>query len=402
MNNLIKGLLLAYGVILLSSPAYAMPKALKTKVTQFENNLISKMKWGKSQPRHWHINARLYAHRVPGASVAIIENYQVVWASGYGTKQVNKSEPVDSATLFSVGSVSKMVNAALILRLVAEEQLSLDTNINQYLTRWQVKDNHHTKKQPVTLRTILSHTAGFNVHGFPDFKPGARLPTVLQTLEGKSPARHGRVKVTFEPGTEMDYSGGGITVSQLAVTDTTGLSYVDAAAKYVFAPLNMTRSTFQNPVPATMGNIAHAHNGSGHPSAQPRGWEAMPEMAASGLWTSADDLAKFVIALMQSYKTEDGFLPQSIAHDMMTKENHSWYGLGPRINGEGDTLVFHHGGANNSYRAWIEGHINSGNGIVILTNGTNGHFVHMEMRRAAQEAFGWTITSGEGFEEPDL
>jgi CubicO group peptidase (beta-lactamase class C family) len=285
---------------------------------------------------------------------------------------------------------------------VEEGTLQLDTDVNEHLKSWKVPQNRHTRKHPATRRTILSHTAGFNIHGFADFQPGAQLPSVLDTLNGRSPARHRAVRVTFLPGSGMDYSGGGTTVSQLAVSDSTGLNYVEAARRLVFAPLKMTRSTFENPLPGSINNVAHAHDDDGDPATRDRGWEAMPEMAASGLWTNADDLAKFVISLIESYRSEDGFISASLAKDMMSREQNSWYGLGPRINGKDETLVFHHGGANDSYRAWIEGHLNTGDGIVVLTNGTNGHFIYQEIRRSAQEAFGWRIKSGDGFEEPDL
>ena len=196
-------------------------------------------------------------------------------------------------------------------------------------------------------------TAGFNVHGFADYRPGQSLPDTVQILEGSGPAKNDRVRLTFTPGDHMDYSGGGITVSQLVVEDVTGMPYEDAARKYVFEPLGMNRSTFVNPLPASHGNIANAHDGNGRPAAPPRGWEAMPEQAASGLWTSARDLATFVLALLDD--SDDAFLPPDLREDMLTRVPQSWHGLGPRLNGEGETRVFHHGGANNSYRARIEG-----------------------------------------------
>lgn len=372
------------------------------QIKAFEQGVVSRWEFGRNSPQQHSIESRLRAHQVPGAAVGIIKNGKVVHAKGYGQRMVNKDTPVDANTLFSVGSVSKMANAALILKLVEEKQLDLDSEVNQYLKSWKVPQNRYTRKLPVTLRTILSHSAGFNIHGFADFQPGARLPSVLDTLYGRSPALHRPVLVTFLPGSAMDYSGGGITVSQLVATDKTGLNYPELTRRLVFAPLNMNRSTFQNPLPAFTKNVAHAHDEDGRPATRERGWEAMPEMAASGLWTSASDLAGFVVALIQSYRSNHGFIEQSLAQDMMNRENNSWYGLGPRINGEGETLVFHHGGANNSYRAWIEGHLTTGDGIVVLTNGTNGHFIHQEIRRAAQQAFGWQIKSDGGFEEPVL
>ncbi|MEO1201892.1 MAG: serine hydrolase domain-containing protein [Pseudomonadota bacterium] len=367
-------------------------------VVAFETGLIDRMQRGEEHaPRHT-IEARLAHYGVPGAAVAIFEDGEIVWQRGYGTRLAGADEPVNADTVFSVGSISKMVNAALVLRLVAEGRLDLDTDVNEYLESWQVPESLYSRDEAVTLRRILAHTAGFNVHGFADYQPGEPLPTTVQILEGSGPAKNDPVRLTFEPGDHLDYSGGGITVSQLVVEDVTGMRYADAARKYVFEPLGMSRSTFENPLPADHGNIARAHDDRGRPTALPRGFEAMPEQAASGLWTSANDLARFVLALLD----DEAFLPQSLREDMLTREANSWHGLGPRINGAGETLVFHHGGANDSYRARMEGQVATSSGIVVLTNGTEGHWVHSEIRKSAEDAFGWRIKSDGGFEEPEF
>lgn len=372
------------------------------RIEVFESGLLDKMKRGKKDAKKWSIKQRLDAHEVPGVGIAIIEKGKVILSKRYGTQLIGSNLPIDSQTVFSVGSVSKMINAALILRLVSEGKLELDKDVNYYLKSWEVPINKFTNQNKVTLRAILSHTAGFSQHGFKDFQPHEKLPSVIETLMGKSPAKHKAVRLQFVPGEQMDYSGGGITVSQVLIEDVTGLSYEDAARKYVFEPLGMTRSTFINPLPSNYGNIARAHDEYGEPAALPRGWESMPEKAASGLWTSTDDLAVFNIALLTSMQTETGFLPNSIARDMMTRVSKSWHGLGPRLNGVEETCVFHHGGANDSYRAWFEGHPQSGNGIVVLTNGTDGHWIHSEVRKSVEDAFGWTVKSDGGFEEPEL
>jgi len=306
-------------------------------------------------------------------------------------------------------SVSSGEEAAALMRF--------ETGVIARMERGQVNPAHHTIEERLAYHevpgavvaiirngdiwAILSHTAGFNVHGFQDYEPGEALPTAIQTLNGSLPAKNDPVEVNFAPGSGFAYSGGGVIVSQVLVEDVTGLSYEEAARRYVFDPLGMTRSTFANPLPASHGDIARAHDEHGAPAGLPRGWEAMPELAASGLWTSARDLALLVIALNESVRDEGTFLPQSLARDMMTRVPGSWHGLGPRLNGAGETRDFHHGGANNSYRAWIEGHLATGDGLVVLTNGTDGHWIYSELRQSAEDAFGWAIRSDGGFEEPE-
>lgn len=390
---------LALGATALTlTPAQA---ELDPRIETFENGFVAIADADDPATPKFTVDERLVRNATPALAVAIIENGEIVLAKGYGVTQAGSDEAADADTVFSVGSVSKIVNAALILRLVAEGTLDLDTDINTYLTSWQVPENTYTRETPVTLRTLLSHTAGFTVHGFPDFQPGDDLPTAIETLEGERPARTDPVRVTFTPGERMRYSGGGTTVSQVLVEEVTGLPYDEAARKYVFNPLGMTRSTFANPLPASHGNIARAHNDRGERAALPRGWEAMPEMAASGLWASADDLSAFLLALIQSVRGESDFLPEALAKDMMTRQTHSWHGLGPRLNGEGETFVFHHGGANDSYRAWIEGHPETGDGALFFANSRSGHFILREARLSAARAFDWAIDLEDGYEEPE-
>ena len=368
------------------------------RITAFETGLNDYTERQRADAQKWSIAERMAANGVPGAGVAIIENGEIIWAQGYGVLSALSDDRTDEQSVFSAGSVSKLINAALILRLVQEGHLDLDTDVNTYLASWKIPDNKYTKSRKVTLRMLLSHTSGFSQHGFPDFQPGEELPTVLQTLNGEPPAKHDAVTLLFEPGSEMKYSGGGITVSQLIVEEVTGLPYTEAAIKYVFEPLGMKRSTFANPIPEAHGNIAKAHDRKGQARALPRGYEAMPEIAASGLWVSAEDMAIFVRAILN----DSDFLSDELRTDMLTRVPISWHGLGPRLNGSGDKCVFHHGGANNSYQTWIEGHPAQGNGIIVLTNGAGGRLLAYEIRVAVERAFNWSINFPDDYDEPEF
>ena len=311
-------------------------------------------------------------HGVPGISFAVIKNGKLDWAKGYGLLQVGSAEKVNTETLFSVGSVSKVGAAVISLKLHEERKLDVDTNVNQYLKSWKIPNNQYTQNQPVTLRHIMSHTAGLTVHGFADFYPGEILPTTVQILNGEWPAKNDPVYVNIPVGSKFRYSGGGTTVEQLVIEDCTGRPFHVAADSLLFQPLNMTRSTYQNPLPENTSNIAKAHNRNGRPVALTRGYQSMPEAAASGLWTTPSDFAKLMIMLMQAYQGKSSFLGQGIIKDMMTSVSPSTYGLGPRIkNNEGD-IQFYHGGANDSYRARFIGLLERQSGVIIFTNGSAG------------------------------
>jgi CubicO group peptidase (beta-lactamase class C family) len=336
----------------------------------------------------WSLRERMAHHKVPGVAVAVVRGGKVVYAAGFGVRQAGTSEAVDADTLFSVGSVSKMATAATALRLVAEDRLALDRDIDRDLKSWHLPAGADGKRPQVTLRMLLSHTSGLGVHGFEDYLPGETLPTLRQTLDGLAPAKNEPVRIEHPPGSQVDYSGGGFMVTQQAIEDVTGKPFAQVAREQVFAPLRMARSTFENPLSPRHGNIAKAHGRDGQPAALPRGWQTFPEQAASGLWTSANDLGAFVATLLDSYRGKDGLLPQPLALQMMSEVAPSDRGLGPELTGSGPTRRFVHNGSNESYKAGIEGYPESGDGFVILTNGANGGAIRGEIRNALSDALG--------------
>lgn len=336
---------------------------------------------------HWSLQQRMAFHHVPGVAIAVLRDGKVVHSAGYGTRQAGATLPVDGDTLFSVGSVSKVVTAATTLRLVADGRLALDQDVNTALAGWKIPATPEVAAPRVTLRMLMSHTSGLGVHGFADYLPDEPLPTLLQTLDGVAPAKNRAVRLLHAPGERGNYSGGGVMVEQLVLEQTTGKPLQTIARAEVFGPLHMQRSTYATPGSNT-ANIAKAHDGEGAITALPRGWQSFPEQAASGLWTSANDLSAFVAALLDSYHGRGAFLPRAIATDMMTEVSPSWHGLGPRLDGAGSARIFHHGGSNDSYRAWMEGYLETGDGLVILTNGENGAALAAEIRNALSDAIG--------------
>ncbi len=341
---------------------------------------------GAALPR-WSLQARMAQHHVPGVAIAVLRDGKLVHSAGYGTREAGTASTVDAETLFSVGSVSKVVTAATTLRLAAGGKLALDQDIATYLRSWKVPATPQVPAPQLTLRMLISHTSGLGVHGFADYLPGEPLPTLEQTLDGIAPAKNKPVRLLHTPGERGDYSGGGVMVEQQVLEDVTGQPLDAIARAQVFVPLGMQRSRYTDPQAGT-DNIAKAHDGDGALTALPRGWQSFPEQGASGLWTSANDLAAFVAALTASYRGQGNFLPRAIATDMMTEVSPSWHGLGPRLDGAGQARIFHHGGSNDSYRAWIEGYLETGDGFVILTNGENGAALAAEIRNALSDAIG--------------
>ena len=336
------------------------------------------------------LEERMAHFGVPGVAVAVIEDGELLYAQGFGVLQAGSDEPVTADTVFSVGSVSKMATAFLTLNLIQSGALDFDSDISHALPYWSPETGPYDGA-PLTVRMLLSHTGGLNLHGFADFMPGEALPTRAQTLNGQAPADHDPLRVEALPGSSYRYSGGGYTLLEGLIAQATGLSFEETAEAALFEHLGMTRSSFANPLPEDHGNIARAHDRAGAPTALPRGYEAFPEMAASGLWTSAHDLGRMTAEMIQAYHGDSAYLHPVLGQEMMTGVSPSDHGLGPRLEGRGESFIFHHGGSNNSYRAWMEGHLATGNGLVILTNGANGADLAVEIRNAMNDVMGWTV-----------
>ena len=223
----------------------------------------------------WTLAERMTHYKVPGVSIAVIEGGHIAWARGFGVKEAGNSDPVGLTTLFQAASISKPIAATAMLRLVERGTLELDTDVNHYLTSWKLPDNEHTAVEKVTLRRIASHTAGLTVHGFPGYKPTEPLPTVVQILDGVSPANTEPVRVDTTPGTVECYSGGGTTVMQQLLVDVTGNPFPALMQELVLDPAGMTHSTFEQALTATRATeAARAHDEDGNPI--PGGWHVYP------------------------------------------------------------------------------------------------------------------------------
>jgi CubicO group peptidase (beta-lactamase class C family) len=286
------------------------------------------------------IEERMRQLRVPGVSVAVIRGGSIAWAKGYGLASERPKRRLTKDTLFEAGSISKEVTAVAALRLVAEGKLTLDGDVEGELKSWKIPENKFTREHPVTLRELLSHTAGMTVHGFPRHRRDGPIPSLAQVLDGVKPqVNTDPVHVDAVPGTLWRYSGGGYAVVQQLLIDTAGESFPELVRRQVLAPLHMAQSTFEQPLPKRFwGRAASGYRADG--SAVPGGWHVYPEMAAAGLWTTATDLARYVIAIQAAAAGRPGgMLSPEMARAMQTPVIRG-YGFGLQVRGEGQTLRF--------------------------------------------------------------
>jgi CubicO group peptidase (beta-lactamase class C family) len=313
------------------------------------------------------VAAQMARRHVPGLSLAVIQDGRIVDARAYGVTEPGGHQPVTTATLFQAGSISKSVSALGALRLVEQGKLSLDTDVNGALTTWKVPANAFTATRPVTLRGILSHTAGLTVHGFPGYAADVAVPTLVQVLNGAPPTNTAPIRVDTTPGVLWRYSGGGYTVMQQLMIDVTGQPFPVYMRQAVLGPIGMTHSTFEQPPPAPFAAATAAGQYDDQQPVKGR-WHVYPEMAAAGLWTTPSDLARFAIEVQESYTGRSSkVISPAMSRRMLTEEKNG-DGLGVFLQGTGRTLLFNHGGRDDGFDASLNALAESGQGLVVMIN----------------------------------
>jgi CubicO group peptidase (beta-lactamase class C family) len=329
---------------------------------------------------------RMRTYGVPGASVAVIHGGKLAWARGWGVRDTASCAPVTPETAFQAASISKVTTAVIALRLVEQGKLGLDQDINRFLRSWQLPRDPKLAPDGVTLRQLLSHTAGLGIHGFAGYQPGALLPTPAQILDGAAPANSGAVRSTQPAGGQWRYSGGGYVLTQLALSDVSGMPFATLAQRELLGPLKMTRSDYAQPPSATiLADIASAHAG-GKPILGK--YHVYPELGPAGLWTNASDLARLLIDVQASAAGRQGHrLSPAMARAMLTPIKGNW-GLGPAVYSNG-ARRFGHDGLNEGFQSFMVAYVERGEGVVVLVNGGQGRRLIDEVVRAIATDYGW-------------
>jgi CubicO group peptidase (beta-lactamase class C family) len=342
---------------------------------------------------HWRtasLEERMERYGVPGASVAVLQHGKVEWSRGYGLRDLAAGDPITSHTLFQAASISKPIAALAALRLADRGDLDLDRDVNTLLRSWQVSfDSTVTPAEPVTARRLLSHSAGLTVHGFPGYERGADVPSLLQILDGASPANTEPVRVDTAPGTLIRYSGGGYCVLQQLLIDLTGQEFPSLMRELVCEPAGMTHSTFEQPPPRERwAELATAYRSG--PMPVPGNWHVYPEMAAAGLWTTPIDLLRVAIALQEARAgAAHALLSPECTQELFTPQVTGEVGLGFFLHGRGSEMYFSHGGANEGFRCEMVAYADVGSGAAVMTNADSGGFLAHEVLGAIAKVYGW-------------
>jgi len=378
-------LLLILFLLPISVCSQTVDPAVQKKITAVENSLASSVVFGDTIPK-LNLEKRMKEMAIPGLSIAVIRDYKIEWAKGYGWADKDEKRKVTTDTRFQAASISKSLNSMGILKLVEMGKLDPETDINNYLTTWKFPYDSLSNNKKISVYTLLSHTAGLDIHGFRGYEKTDTLPTLQQILDGKRPANSNAVRSLFEPGKKFKYSGGGTTISQLILTSITNSNYADWMQKNVLEPLGMTNSSYQQP-PIATANLATGYYGNG--KAVTGNYHIYPEQAAAGLWTTPTDLAKYIIECQLALEGRSKkVLSPSMMKKRLTPYIDSNAALGVFIEKKGDQMYFTHNGGNEAFLCTSYGSMQGGNGVVIMINGENFAVIN-ELLSSVAIVYGW-------------
>lgn len=371
------------------------------KLTQAKEDLVNgiykiiETDSGKVQSQKlYSITERMDTLKVPGVSIAIIDDFKIKDLTALGKSDSLNS--VTTNTIFQAASVSKYVTAIIVHQFVSKGLLNLDTDVNQYLKSWKVPENELTKANPITLRLLLSHQSGLPSTNF-DFDSNKGVPSLFQILEGQYPALNKPAIPVEKPGSTWAYSNIGYVLIQKILEDVLAKSFQQIAKETIFDPLKMHSSTFEYPLPRNFPNReAKPHDKLGQE--QPSQLE-LPAKAQGGLMTTPEDLAKLTIEVMRAYHDDSEIFSKETIVRLLHNElklpfnfygQEAYMGLGVLLIGEDEETAFLHNGYNSPGSVCIViGFPVEGKGAVIAANSANGEQLYLEIIATLSHNLNW-------------
>jgi len=342
---------------------------------------------------------RMEFYKVPGVSIAVINDSAIEWEKGAGYLTAGDPARVDEKSVFQTGSVSKFVTSVLTLHFVEKGLLDLDADVDRYLTSWRIPNNEFSRNRKVTLRHLLSHQSGIPAQSQLDDSA-----SVLQILSGKRPAKNPPAAPVTEPGSQWNYSNIGYVVIQLILEDLTGKPFDRLAAEVIFKPLGMTSSSFSYPLPEKLRKheaMPHATDGS------PRAPEqACKARTPGGLLSTPHDMAILVLEVMNAFNGKSNrIISPETARTMLTKLVDVppealglplGMGLGVFIDTSIEETCFLHPGHNSPGTTFVFlAYPALGKGAVVAANGNIGDRLYLEILASLAIEYAWP--SGQPF-----
>ena len=391
MKILISSLLLTFSLSTLSQD-------LDQRIQNVENGLHKQSIFlNDSKPTFKSLEEKMKDYKIPGASVAVINDGEVAWTKVYGIRNKN-GDLVTTSTLFQCASIGKVITSLAVMKLVQEGKLDLDENVNNKLSKWKLPENELTKQQPVTLRHLLSHSAGLtDDYGFLGYGPKDVIPTLLQILDNEAPAKTKKsLEVKTLPGSTERYSGGGYLIIQLLIEEVTEMSFSKYITQNIFNPLKMNSSNYEfRPDETSNLAIASGHLSNGRPLKN-KSYHIYPEQAAAGPWTTTEDIAKLILGIQSSINGEDDSIikKELVAEYLSPQINNK--GLGVNLKGIDKPEAFWHAGQNLGFTGLAYGLTGSRDGAVVLVNSDGGERFIQEFITSVASEYRWPIMRSYG------
>ncbi len=366
-------------------------KAINEQIALVETNLSGGL---VIDGKPFTLAERMKHYNVAGLSIAVIDNYQIVWAKGYGYADKKENRKVTANTLFEPGSISKSLNAVGILQLAQQGKLDLNQDINQYLVNWKFPYDTVSHGKKITTAQLLSHTAGLGVHGFPGYHRDSAIAAVTDILDGRAPSNTGAVRSIQEPGKESRYSGGGILITQQMLIDLTKQQYEQYMYEHVLRPLGMTNSSYnQPPAVSQRKNLATGYRSNGNEV--PGKFVVYPEKAAAGLWTTPTDICKYIVEMQLAYQGKSSkLLNQEMVKLHLTPYKND-VAMGTFIQNRNGEKYFDHTASNEGFTGLFIGGLTNGKGTAIFVNSDDGAIL-FELVNTIALAYNWA-----GFDKPE-
>lgn len=373
--------------------SHSYSQEVQERILKVEKSLAGTIRI-KGEPL-WSLTDRMQYYKVMGLSIAVVNNYQIEWAKGYGYADITEKCFVTTNTLFQAGSVSKSLNALGVLKLVDDKKIDLNTDINAYLNSWKFNYDSISNGKKITPVQLISHTSGLSIWGFDGYDRGDNIPTIVEILEGKNPANSPPIHSMFEPGLKFQYSGGGTTVSQLMIADVARMNYDKFMLDNVLKPIGMTNSFFGTPkISVNPQSLATAYSPVG--AELPGKYKIHPEMAAAGLWTTPTDISKFIIESQLSYEGRSNKVlskettrlmldPYVVTNNATLPKKGS---LGVFINEKNGKRYFLHKGGNAGFVCIYYGSMEGGKGVAVMINSNNDKILQ-EVVNSVSQVYEW-------------
>jgi len=380
-SNIIIFLILFIGIRLASSQTNT-----EKEIFEVENNLLPFNIFEGETP--YSLKDRMEFYQVPGVSITVIKDYEILWTKHYGYSDNETKQFVTDQTLFNVGSLSKGATSLTVLSLIQEGVIGLDDDVNTHLRSWKIPKNEFTDSSAVTPRLLMNHTSGAMHHYGLNYTRD-NFPSITQYLKGELPARERPTIIDKVPGTEFRYSNPGYAILQQLIEDVTGKDLYKVAEENVFELLDMNQTTFQQPLTENIEKHASAgHRNGATPMPVKRYF--YPNTAAGGLWTTTEDYAKFIIEIMKSYHGKSNkIISKDLVEEMLKPHATDIYGLGVFLRNIGGHEYFGHMGDNAGFFAGYLAHMSDGYGVIVFTNSNSSPELIREINKAVAKVYNW-------------